>query len=256
MNAKSLAARRLEEHLSSGGLRPGDRLLPERQLTALLGISRRALREVLAEMELEGRIWRGVGQGTFLGTRPEGRPASLAPQATASHPLAIMEARLTLEPSLAALAAVKATPDDLDLIARNARRGAETRDGESWGRWDTAFHRGIAQACHNPLLLTAFEQIEASRALTDWGELRAAITTAAMRDQSALQHQAIAAAIAGRNSALARQAMWQHLHSVNQAVQSLGAGFGKGMTQPAAKAATAHDTLSHPAPADPEDTCP
>lgn len=252
MNAKSLAASRLEEHLRSGGYGPGARLLPERQLTALLGVSRRALREVLAEMEFEGRIWRGVGQGTFLGPPPEGRASASTPPAVGSHPLAIMEARLTLEPSLAALAAVKAMPADLEAIARSARRGAETRDGESWGRWDGAFHRGIAQASHNPLLLNAFEQIEASRTLTDWGQIRTAITTPAMREQSALQHQAIAAALASRDAAAARQAMWQHLQSVNQAVQSLGAGFAPPATTPP----TAPDSLPHPAMTDPEDTRP
>jgi DNA-binding FadR family transcriptional regulator len=136
-----------------------------------------------------------------------------------------MEARLTLEPALAALAAVKATAEDGEAIARAARRGAETRDQDSWGLWDGAFHGAIASACHNPLLLAAFQQVEASRALTDWGELRAAITTAPMRQASALEHQAIASAIAGRDAAAAQRAMRAHLQSVYLAIQSEGAGW-------------------------------
>lgn len=218
------AADRLEAHLRETGLAPGDRLLPERQLTALLGVSRRALREALGEMELRGRIWRGVGQGTFIGPRPAS-PARPEARAQASNPMTVMEARLTLEPALAALAAVKATAEDVEAIARAARRGAETRDQDSWGLWDGAFHGAVVRACHNPLLLAAFQEVEASRALTDWGRLRAAITTAPMRQASALEHQAISAAIAARDAAMAQRAMRAHLQSVYLAIQSEGAGW-------------------------------
>jgi DNA-binding FadR family transcriptional regulator len=216
------AAYQLEAYLRESGLMPGDQLLPERQLTTLLGVSRRALREALGEMELRGRLWRGVGQGTFIGARPAtaGRPE---PRAQASTPLAIMEARLTLEPALAALAAMKATVEDVAAIDRAAGRGAETRDQGSWGLWDGAFHGAIACACHNTLLLAAFRAVEASRAMTDWGRLRAAITTAPMRQASALEHQAISAAIAARDAAAAQRAMHAHLQSVYLAIQSEGA---------------------------------
>ncbi|WP_338664916.1 FCD domain-containing protein [Pararoseomonas sp. SCSIO 73927] len=218
------AAHRLEAHLREVGLGPGDRLLPERQLTARLGISRRALRELLGEMELQGRIWRGVGQGTFLGPKPA-TARRTAPAAQASHPLAVMEARMTLEPAMASLAAIKATAADIAAIARAAGRGAETSDERSWGRWDGAFHGAIARACHNPLLLAAFETVEAARALTDWGRLRAAITTKPMRQASAQEHAAIAAAIAARDAAAAGRAMRAHLQSVHLAIQSEEAGW-------------------------------
>ncbi|MFC3127427.1 FadR/GntR family transcriptional regulator [Pseudoroseomonas globiformis] len=254
-----LAADRLEAHLQQAGLLPGDRLLPERQLTALLGVSRRALREALGEMELRGRLWRGVGQGTFIGprpaahsARPELRARTVNPRG--SHPLAVMEARLTLEPALAALAAIKGTAADMDAIARAARRGAETRDPRSWGAWDGAFHRGIARACHNPLLLAAFEEVEAGRSLTDWGRLRHAITTAPLRQASALQHQAVAAAIAARDATAAQRAMRVHLRSVSLAIQSEGAGWDdtpEPRSQPADRNA---DTGASPTGAVPGDT--
>ncbi|RKK06155.1 FCD domain-containing protein [Pseudoroseomonas wenyumeiae] len=218
------ATDRLEAYLREAGLTPGDRLLPERQLTTLLGVSRRALREALGEMELRDRIWRGVGQGTFIGPKPAGL-ARPEPRVRASTPLAIMEARLTLEPALAALAAMKATAEDVEAMARAARRGTETRDQDSWGLWDGAFHGAIARACHNPLLLAAFQEVEASRALTDWGRLRAAITTAPIRQASALEHQAISTAIAARDATAAQRAMRAHLQSVYLAIQSEGAGW-------------------------------
>lgn len=239
-----LAADRLETHLREAGLMPGDRLLPERQLTALLGVSRRALREALGELELQGRIWRGVGQGTFLGPKPAGA-AWPETRARASNPLAIMEARLTLEPALAALAAMKATAADIEAIARAAGRGAETRDETSWGRWDGAFHSAIAAACHNPLLLAAFQAVEASRAMTDWGRLRAAITTAPMRQASALEHLAIFAAISRRDAAAAQRAMRGHLQSVSLAIQDEGSGWDD-IPEPRNQHAAAHATTVEP----------
>jgi DNA-binding FadR family transcriptional regulator len=239
------AAERLEAHLQEVGLKPGDRLLPERQLTARLGISRRALREALGEMELQGRFWRGVGQGTFMGPKPA-TARRATPAAQASHPLAIMEARMTLEPAMASLAAIKATAADIEAIARAAARGAETRDQESWGRWDGAFHGAIARACHNPLLLAAFETVEASRALTDWGRLRAAITTLPMRQASALEHQAISAVIAARDAAAAQRAMRAHLQSVHLTIQSEEAGWND-TPDPRDKRADGHAHTTEPA---------
>ena len=221
MNAEDDARTRLERHLQEAGLREGDRLPPERELAPLLGLSRRALRAVLQKMELERRVWRGVGQGTWLGLKPAAGPAS---RALASDPLAVMEARRTLEPALASLAALKATPADIEAIRRCASRGVEAKDEESWGRWDASFHRAVAAACQNTLLRDAFEQIEACRAGTAWGHLRGLIATPALRRQAATEHQMVAEAIADRDAAAAHRAMWQHLQSIHQAIQATDAG--------------------------------
>jgi DNA-binding FadR family transcriptional regulator len=236
MDAGTPVLDRLEEHLRAQGFGEGDRLPPERSLAPALGVSRRALREALARLELQGRVWRGVGQGTWLGSRPGAPSAAASRAAAASHPLAVMEARLALEPALAALAALKATAEDAAAIARCAARGAETHDEESWGHWDAGFHRAIAQASGNALLREAFAVIEASRARTEWGRLREAVATAAMRRDAAEQHAAVAEAIARRDMDAARQAMWDHLRSVNRAIESVGAGLAQG-TPPTMKPA-------------------
>ena len=63
------AAHRLEAHLREVGLGPGDRLLPERQLTARLGISRRALRELLPRLERTFGAWDSFGGIAVHGLR-------------------------------------------------------------------------------------------------------------------------------------------------------------------------------------------
>jgi DNA-binding FadR family transcriptional regulator len=57
-------------YIASHQLKDGDALPPERKLAEELGVSRRELRSVLASLEASGRVWRGVGRGTYLGARP------------------------------------------------------------------------------------------------------------------------------------------------------------------------------------------
>lgn len=63
----------IREWLRSGRRRPGDRLAPEQELSAQLGISRGTLRHALERLEQTGEIVRRQGSGTFVGrTGPTG----------------------------------------------------------------------------------------------------------------------------------------------------------------------------------------
>nr|WP_159993273.1 FCD domain-containing protein [Roseomonas sp. 18066] len=228
------ALQALRAHLAGLSLPEGARLAPERDLAAKLGLSRRALREGLARLELEGQLWRGVGQGTFLGPRPATEPARLMPP---GQPLDIMEARLALEPQLAGLAAAKAGSEHLASIDQAVRRGSETGDLDSWGRWDTALHRAIAQAAQNPLLLALFEQLESCRVRGEWSMMRASLVDEAVRRRGIAEHRRLADAIAARDPAAAHAAMWDHLQSVASLIRdALRAGQawgpGTGFSQP------------------------
>jgi len=65
---------RLREHLRGCGLRPGDRLPGERELSLRLGVGRTALRPVLDVLEVEGVIERRPQAGTFLRVVPPPAP--------------------------------------------------------------------------------------------------------------------------------------------------------------------------------------
>jgi DNA-binding GntR family transcriptional regulator len=62
----------LRNWLAPGRHRPGDRLPPEHDLAAMLGVSRGTLRTALQRLEETGEIVRRQGSGTFVGqvTRP------------------------------------------------------------------------------------------------------------------------------------------------------------------------------------------
>ncbi len=73
-NSERAILERLREMLVSDRFATPKRLPPERTLASDLGISRAVLRKALATLEREGKIWRHVGRGTFIGSLQETNP--------------------------------------------------------------------------------------------------------------------------------------------------------------------------------------
>jgi DNA-binding FadR family transcriptional regulator len=196
-------------------LSEGDRLPPERELATELGISRRALRKILTQMELEGQIWRGRRNGTFLGRRTIG-PISIDRRIAHGSPAAVLEARLVVEPTIAAIAAVKASEADLLTIETCMRRTTEVRDDEAWVRWDGAFHLAIAEATHNEILIGLMAAFNEARSTGDWRALRLAVITPEKRRRSVAHHRTICEMLRRRSPDDASRAMRDHLLSTRR----------------------------------------
>src|SRR5665648_759287 len=62
-----IAEEALRSWLATGRHRPGERLPPEQELSAHLGISRGTLRTALRRLEESGEIVRRQGSGTYVG---------------------------------------------------------------------------------------------------------------------------------------------------------------------------------------------
>lgn len=203
-------------YIVSEQLKDGDRLPPERDLATRLGVSRRALRQALAQMEIQGEVWRGKRTGTILGRRAPLSAMSVDRSLSRASPTDIMEARLNIEPTIAALAASKATASDLDKIENSMRRTSEVTDDESWMRWDGTFHLAIAEATRNEIFVAMVAAFNAARAAPDWKSLRVAAVTPEVRRATVDDHRAIWEAISGRQPEEARREMRKHLSSVNR----------------------------------------
>src|SRR5215216_5484349 len=67
-----VAEEALRTWLQTGRHRPGDRLPPEQELSAQLGISRGTLRTALRRLEESGEIVRRQGSGTYVGRAASG----------------------------------------------------------------------------------------------------------------------------------------------------------------------------------------
>jgi DNA-binding FadR family transcriptional regulator len=200
------------------------RLPPERDLAISLNVGRRAVRRAMEILEAEGLIWRHQGKGTFSGKGPALKPQLLDSLASQINPIEVMEVRMEIEPALARLAAMRASPEQIVLLHRLVAKTAQAESADNWERWDSAFHRQIAEASSNRLMLALFDFICRIRQEPFWRRARARAYTQARHTASVDEHNAIMAAIANRDAAAAERAMRRHLGSINADLQSLMLG--------------------------------
>lgn len=207
---------RVREFISAGAYAPGDRLPPERELIAKLGISRTMLRRALEALEREGAIWRHVGKGTFVASHGSSAGAgSLADLSRQVTPVKMMRARLSVEPAIAREAAMNASGEAITRMKLAKERAQAASSWTDYETHDDLFHRSIAEATDNILLLTLFDQLNQVRRAVAWGNVVRESEAPPEGHRSFLQHDTIAAAIEGRDPAAAHEAMRDHLKSVS-----------------------------------------
>ncbi|SNT36647.1 transcriptional regulator, GntR family [[Luteovulum] sphaeroides subsp. megalophilum] len=196
----------------------GDRLPPERALKDLVGCSRETLRTALAALEAEGRIWRHVGQGTFRGRAPLGRPVREALLLEAATPADLMDARLLLEPPVAAAAAARRSAEDVALLRRRLAEGRAARDRAACERADDAFHRAIAEVARNPLLIALLRHFSGARCRAvwqrEWDRTYRRVGVEEFTHAHGDQHARVVEAIAAGDGPAAHRAMATHLATI------------------------------------------
>lgn len=217
-NRRESALRKLRPLLASERFPINSRLPSERELAVQLDVSRSALREALELLEAEGKIWRHVGQGTFVGTRPVKQATGLSLVSDMTNPAEVMEVRLIIEPQTARLAALRATADDVAHMRHCLRKSTAARDPKTYEQWDGTLHRAIAEAARNTLLLATFDAVNAVRTQTSWGRMRAATLTPERQKAYNKQHHDFIDAIAERDMARAEALMREHITTVRDSL--------------------------------------
>lgn len=206
----------LREFIKDGGYTPGDRLPPERELIFKLGFSRTNLRKGLDALERGGAIWRQVGKGTFVAAHSnvqgEGGLADLSQRVSPVH---MMRARLSLEPALAREAAINASDDAVTRLKLARERAEAASTWDDYEAQDDAFHRAVAEATGNVLLLSLFDQLNQVRRAVAWNTVTRATPKPPKDHSSFKEHQKITDAIEARNPEAAHAAMRGHLGLVS-----------------------------------------
>lgn len=196
--------------ISEGTLVPGARLPSERELAQSLGVARSSLRQALKVLEIMGVISQRVGDGTYLNS---GAPSVLSePLDFLIHLIGIsidelMDARIIVEPELAARAAAHATEDDVAAL-RQALAAMEQagEDRLTLVEHDLRFHEAVSQGAGNRVCSLMFSVVHRSmQSLMD--------TTSQLVDPQHTigLHRRIFAAIRKRNPEDARLRMAEHL---------------------------------------------
>lgn len=218
------AVSRLRAYMAEKDLKPGARLPAERELTDQLGMTRNTLRKALESLEREGTIWRHVGKGTFVSSRTEN--PELAGTLLTSNllgeisqqitPFRMMRARFAIEPAIAKEAAINASGGALNHMKLAIERTRTATNWQAYEIQDDIFHRSIAEASDNLLLLALHDQLNLVRRAVAWGNVKRADTKPPADHSSFREHESIADAICARDPQAAYDAMSNHLHSVSK----------------------------------------
>jgi GntR family transcriptional repressor for pyruvate dehydrogenase complex len=201
---------RLRERSKQGGVLPS-----ERELAGELGVTRHQLRRGLAELRERGELG-GV-------RAPRGLNRSARTLVRRTNPIEVTELRAILEPALARMAAVRATPIDVRRIQRASTTLAEQHSASA----DLDFHNAIAAATGNRLAADLY-------ALLRQVGRDARLHLSAPRERPAgrlrqrdAEHQQVAQAIALRDPDAAENAMQAHMQMVQRQVFERMGAVGK-----------------------------
>ena len=196
--------------ISEGTMTPGGRLPSERELAASFGVSRSSLRQALKVLEIMGVISQRVGDGTYLNSSAKAilsEPMQFLILLDGISEHELMEARLIVEPELAAQAAERATDEDIAAIRREVEAMEQPKlDQHQLIEHDLLFHQAIFAAAKNRVCGLMFAVVHQS--LKNLITLTSQVVDA---EHTLVLHRRILNAIRKRDSDEARRRMREHL---------------------------------------------
>ena len=221
LEVRTQGARRLADHLmaemTSGKLRKGMRLPPERELGELFGVSRGSVRRVLARFCDQGFISQRVGSGTFV--LPKAESLSRSQEiiaATPTSPAELMVARLLIEPLMPGLIVQNATSADFKHMFQCLGQSEAATSIDEFEHWDEELHKAFAFATHNSFFVQLMDLTNKVREQGEWGRLKRISLTAETRQQYESQHRAIVDALKDRDAHLAKNLLFGHLQLIQR----------------------------------------
>ncbi len=181
----------------------------ERELARQMNVNRHQVRRALEVLREANEI---ESAGARRAAASLGRGSVLARD---TNPVEVIEVRMALEPALARLAAVRASPVDIARI----QKSAFAAEGDS-GADDLAFHKAIAAGARNQLAAGLYLLV---REIGRDARLRlgrdAPVCPKRLVERN-VEHRAIAEAIAARDAPAAERAMRLHLTNVHKLIMN------------------------------------
>ena len=208
-------ARDLQEQITHGKLKPGERLPSERSLCAVFGVGRTTIREALKSLAVRGLVTRSARGAVIADVESLHLPgADLAGLAAQTSIRQLFEVRKLMEVRVAGWAALRASAGDIE--AMRAAIAAEAARDTAGGNPNRLFHDALAKAAHNPALVLVYEsgrhlffRLPFYWKLFDDAQVK--MTRAERHEMARRWHEQIFKAIVERDAAEAEGAMFQHL---------------------------------------------
>ncbi len=230
----------LKQQIATGAWPVGSQVPPERSLAEQYGLARNTLRRVLKDLEDDGLLERHVGRGTFVRGLPEPTstgggngasvgnatlPSSLGPdfalRLKGASPADLMEVRLIIEPQVAALAANRASAEELQQIDQALRSSVAAKGLAEFEHWDAQLHLAIFRAAKNQIMSAWCEAINQVRNEPEWYRLKKRSVTPELRLTYDREHGAMVQAIKDRDPEAARKLLSKHLLRVRDSLLGL-----------------------------------
>ena len=214
----------IKQLIVEGKLKPRDKLPPERELAAQMGVSRPTLREAINKLEAKGFLEQVQGGGTYVKSLSDAVLDNVFEEYAKKKDaiLQIMEVRKILETWSAYTAAERITEEEIEHLESYLQEMQEALHGSKIGyESDADFHSTISYATKNIFLIhiinTIYQWIEKisfevrKRLYNDYYE----------HDLLYKQHKAIFIAIKNRDPLDAYNAMLIHMNYVFEKVKEI-----------------------------------
>ena len=216
----TLVASSLSREIVEGRLEPGAQLPTEQVLAQTFGVSRNVIREAIARLRSEGRVWSQQGRGAFVSQAPNATVLTIDHQGLQSADAfgSLFEFRGILEVQAAALAAERRSAQDIEALHRaHAAMVAAPYGSTAWLDADLDMHRAIAMATGNGYMVQVLGFVS--------DRVRESILMSGNKDRSddlaqvtLGEHERILEAIEAQDSAEAQRAMRLHLEGAERRV--------------------------------------
>jgi GntR family transcriptional repressor for pyruvate dehydrogenase complex len=201
--------------ISSGELRPGQRLPREPDLAASLGLSRSSLREAVRALASVRILDVRQGDGTYVSDlSPESLVETLSFIVEFQHDssvLELLELRRILEPAASARAAVRISDDALDELERVLVGVTPESSVTELVEADLEFHRLIIASCGNSMLASLVESLSGP---TQRARVWRGVTQAGALARTLAEHRDILLALRAHDPELARMRSAIHVAGV------------------------------------------
>jgi GntR family transcriptional repressor for pyruvate dehydrogenase complex len=208
----------LRQRIQMGEWLPGTRLPSISRLSKSMAVSTGSVREALRSLQTIGLVRIEHGRGVFVSEASQQHSTTnISEPINIALIIALAEARRLLEPELAALAAERGTPEELQEIQSYAKCMEHyAQQNLDFSEPDEQFHRHIALAARNPILYKLMENVHnvfiESRKVTS--------REPGMTDRAVRYHMLIAEAICDRNAPQARLLMLAHMNDALSGILS------------------------------------
>lgn len=213
-------AEQMKQSIVSKVWPPESQLPSEKQLGEIYGASRVSIRSALQKLSGEGLVKTVRGKGSFVCSSPdENKSKEILPFyiKDKSDRINLFEFRMILEVESAYIAALRADTAIIQALNDSAVKMRDAATNEEVAKYDAEFHRLIAEATHNPIIIRIFELMK------DAYNQMFCQNVSLLGAAGANAHMKIITAIEMRNGELAKKYMAEHLTNTMEQTSSQGA---------------------------------